>query len=201
MKDKHYDSIIQIGNCLVSGDIVTEYFSCDYAKCKGCCCVIGDCGAPLREEELDKIENVYPVFNDLMSAKGRETVDNKGFFEIDIEGDIVTPLCEGTQECAYTCFAEDGSCFCSMEKRFFEGKSAFRKPISCWLYPIRITKLSNGMDALNLHRWNICADAFAKGKKEGVRVYEFLREPLISLYGEDFYSALSAAAMRLNASS
>lgn len=61
MKDKHYDSIIQIGNCLVSGDIVTEYFSCDYAKCKGCCCVIGDCGAPLREEELDKIENVYPV--------------------------------------------------------------------------------------------------------------------------------------------
>lgn len=201
MNDKIYDAIIQIDNCLVSGDIVSEYFSCDYASCKGACCVLGDSGAPLREEEIDRIERAYPSFCDLMSSKGRDAVSKKGFFEVDRDNDLVTPLCEGTEECAYCHFNPDGSCLCSMEKSFFNGKNTFRKPISCWLYPIRITRLRNGMDALNLHRWDICKEAFEKGRKEGVRVYEFLREPLIELYGEDFYSALSAAAMRLNASS
>ena len=115
-----------------------------------------------------------------------------------MDGDMVTPLVPGSEECAYTIFDEEGNCFCSMERCWFQGKGDFRKPISCWLYPIRITTLRNGMRALNLHRWHICQDAFAKGKKEKVRVYEFLREPIERYFGEDFYSALSEAAKMLN---
>lgn len=197
MNDKGFGVIIQIGNCLVSEEVVTEYFCCDYEKCKGKCCIVGDCGAPLREEELDELERNYDVFSPEMRDAGRAAVDSKGFFEIDIEGDIVTPLVPGTEECAYTHFDSAGNCFCAIEKCFFAGKCAFRKPVSCWLYPIRITKLSGGGEALNVHHWAICSDAVEKGRKEGVRVYQFLREPLISLYGEEFYEALCAAAANL----
>ena len=187
MKNNRFGTIFEIGDCLVSEEVITEYFACDYEKCKGCCCIIGDSGAPMKEEEIEKIEEAYPVFSPLMQETGRKVIEEKGFFNIDIDGDIVTPLCPGTEECAYTLFDENKNCFCAIERSWFAGKCKFRKPI-------RVTELSNGKHALNLHRWDICKDAFEKGKKEKVRVYEFLREPLIAAYGEEFYSALSFAA-------
>lgn len=189
-----YQTIIEIGDCLVSSEILTEYFACDYQKCKGCCCIIGDSGAPLDESEPEAIEKNYHIFSPLMREQGKSAVLDKGFFEIDMDGDMVTPLVPGSEECAYTCFDEDGNCFCSMERCWFNGEGDFRKPISCWLYPIRVSVLSNGMRALNLHRWEICKDAFAKGRKEKVRVYEFLREPIERYFGEDFYLALAETA-------
>lgn len=191
---ENYSAIIQIDDVLVSSDILTECFACDYPKCKGCCCIIGDSGAPLEEVEIEAIEKNYEIFSPIMREQGRAAVDAKGFFEVDMDGDLVTPLVEGSEECAYCHFLEDGSCLCSMERKWFAGEGDFRKPISCWLYPIRVTKLRNGMQALNLHRWDICKDAFAKGKAEGVKVYQFLKEPLIQFLGEDFYEALCAAA-------
>lgn len=199
MKNNH--AIIQIDDCLVSEEILTEYFSCDYGKCKGCCCIVGDSGAPLEESEPEAIEKNYPVFSQEMRQPGRDKVAESGFFEIDTDGDIVTPLVPGSEECVYTHFDDNGNCFCSMEKCCFQGKTDFRKPVSCWLYPIRITELSNGLRALNLHRWDICKDAFIKGRKEKVRVFEFLREPIIRYFGEDFYSALSEASRIFNARS
>ena len=196
-----FGTIIQIGDILVSEEVVLEYFACDYVLCKGCCCIIGDSGAPLSEEELEPIERNYPVYAPLMREKGRAAVAEKGFFEIDRDGDIVTPVVPGSEECAYTHFNADGSCLCAMEKCWFAGSCDFRKPISCQLYPIRVTQLPGGGKALNLHRWDICKDAYVKGKKEKVRMYEFLREPLIRAFGEEFYSALSAAAIRLIAAS
>ena len=181
--DRKFGTIFEIGDCLVSEEVITEYFACDYEKCKGCCCIIGDSGAPLKEEEIAKIEEAYPSFSPLMQETGRKVVDEKGFFEIDVDGDIVTPLCPGTEECAFTHFDEHKNCFCAMERCFFSGKTRF------------------GKHALNLHRWDICKDAFAKGAKEKVRVYEFLREPLIEAYGEEFYSALSFAAKSFLANS
>lgn len=194
----YHGTIIEIDDCLVSEEILTEYFACDYEKCKGCCCVIGDSGAPMEECEAGAIEKNYPVFSPIMTDAGRAAVASKGFFEIDMDGDMVTPLVPGSEECAYTIFDEEGNCFCSMERCWFQGKGDFRKPISCWLYPIRITQLRNGMRALNLHRWHICQDAFAKGKKEKIRVYQFLREPIERYFGEDFYTALDEAAKMLN---
>ena len=193
----NYGTIIQIGDILVSEEVVTEYFACDYPVCKGCCCIIGDSGAPLEEAELDELEKHYPAFSGLMRPQGRSQVDKDGFFIIDRDGDLVTPIVDGTGECAYTTFEDDGSCFCSIERCFFVGKCSFRKPQSCWLYPIRVTKLSGGGLALNLHRWDLCEDAYEKGKREGIHVYEFLREPLTSLYGEEFYETLTAAAKQI----
>ena len=186
--------IIQIDDCLVSDEILTEYFACDYGKCKGCCCVIGDSGAPMEECEPAAIEKNYHIFSPLMSDNGRKTVEKKGFFEIDIDGDMVTPLVPGTEECAYMLSDENGNCFCSMERCWFQGQGDFRKPISCWLYPIRVSLLRNGTRALNLHRWEICRDAFIKGRNENIKVYQFLKEPIILYFGEEFYEALDEVA-------
>lgn len=205
----------------MSEDVVTEYFACDYEKCHGQCCVVGDSGAPLREDEIGKIESEYDKFSYLMTPQGIEAAEANGFFEVDVDGDYVTPTIKtphevdgldyipgavnglvgtpGLGDCAYIHYEKlsDGSpasCFCSIERCHCAGQCNFRKPVSCWLYPIRITRLSNGTDALNLHRWNICSDAYIKGRQEGIKVYQFLKEPLISLYGEDFYEQLCAAA-------
>ena len=195
--NNRFGTIIQIGDILVSEEVVTEYFACDYAKCKGICCIIGDSGAPLEESELEKLEEDYPVYSKLMRPQGLSQVEKEGFFSIDRDNDLVTPTVEGSGECAYTTFDGEGNCFCAIERYFFAGTAKFRKPQSCWLYPIRVTKLSDGGLALNLHRWHLCKDAYEKGHREGIRVYEFLREPLTAIYGEDFYSALEAAAKHI----
>jgi len=186
---KHdFGTIIQIGDILVSEDVVEEFFACDYPVCKGVCCIVGDSGAPMEERETESLERDYPKYSGLMSPKGREAVDAKGFFEIDREGDIVTPLVEESCECAFCHFLPGGECLCAIEK------SGCVKPASCSLYPIRVTKLTGGGLALNVHHWDICKPAFEKGARDGIRVYQFLKKPLIDNYGEEFYSALEAAA-------
>lgn len=201
MNRSAFGTIIEIGDILVSEEVVLEFFACDYPVCKGKCCIVGDSGAPLKEEELEPIEANYPIFQTLMRPQGRAAVAAKGFFEIDREGDLVTPLVEGSEECAYCHFAQDGSCLCAIERQFDRGLSSFRKPVSCSLYPIRVADLGGGRIGLNLHRWHICREAFEKGRREGIRVYEFLRGPLTETFGQEFYSALSAAAKMLIAAS
>ena len=191
--------IVEIGNCLVSSEIITEYFACDYEACKGCCCIIGDSGAPMEAGEETLFEQEYRGYENLLTPEGKEALDKQGVAVTDRDGDLVTPLVNN-EECAYTCFDDNGNCFCAVEKAFYAGKSKFQKPISCRLYPIRVSTLSNGMLALNLHRWQICRDAFKKGEKEKVPVYKFLREPLIHRFGEEFYSSLEEAANNLLAS-
>ena len=188
-----FGTIIQIGDILVSEEVVTEYFACDYAKCKGRCCIEGDAGAPLDESELPGLERDYPKYSPEMMESGREAVALNGFFEIDREGDMVTPLVCGSAACAFANFREDGCIYCAIEDR------GCRKPASCSLYPVRIKRFSNGSLGLNFHRWEICGDAFEKGRREGVRVYQFLRKPLTDAFGEEFYEALCAAAAHVNA--
>ena len=187
-------SIIQIEDCLVSSEILTEYFACDYAVCKGACCVAGDSGAPLEESEPEAFERNYGCYRHLMGEKARETVESSGFSVVDSDGDLVTPLVPQTEECVYSAFDSDGNCFCTVERCWTSGKGTFRKPVSCWLYPIRISRLGSGLRALNLHRWEICKCAFEKGRRENIRVFEFLKDPVVSYFGQDFYTALEAAA-------
>ena len=96
MSKPSFGTIIEIGDILVSEEVVLEFFACDYAVCKGKCCIVGDSGAPLLEEELEPIEAAYPVFSPLMRPEGRAAVQAKGFFEIDRDGDLVTPLVSGS---------------------------------------------------------------------------------------------------------
>ena len=194
MLNDRFGTIVQIGDILVSEDVISEYFACDYERCKGRCCIEGDSGAPLDEAEIDGLERDYPQFCSLMSEGGKQAVLREGFFSVDTDGDLVTPLVEGSCECAYSHFTEDGSCLCAIEC------CKLRKPLSCSLYPIRVTPLTGGGKALNLHRWDICADAFAKGRREGIRVYQFLHKPLVQAFGQEFYEALCAAAGHINSS-
>ena len=201
MSRKDFGTLIEIGDILVSEEVVLEYFACDYAVCKGQCCIVGESGAPLKEEELELLERDYAVYSPLMRPEGRAAVAAKGFFEIDRDGDLVTPLVDGSEECAFCHFGQDGSCYCAIERQFDKGLCRFKKPISCSLYPIRVVELGGGRLGLNLHRWHICAPAYEKGRREGIRVYEFLRGPLTEAFGEEFYSALSVAAKMLIANS
>ena len=189
--------IIEIDNYLVSSEILTEHFTCNYEECGGACCVIGDSGAPLEEEEVPMLKTNYRNYKEYLVPKGVEEIKHQGFAVRDQDGDLVTPLV-GTAECAYALF-EQGGCLCAIERAYLCGKCTFKKPISCRLYPIRVTKLSSGMTALNLHRWSLCRGAFEKGKREGIPVYKFLKGALTDAFGQEFYNSLEAAAQQLSA--
>ena len=190
MSSTDFGTIIEIGDVLISEDVVCEFFACDYEACKGVCCIEGDSGAPLEEDEAERLEREYPEYSALMSERGRARTDEVGFFEIDREGDMVTPCVPGSCECAF-CALKPAGALCAIEL------AGLQKPVSCALYPIRITRMPGGGLALNLHRWKICSSAFEKGKREGIRAYRFLEKPLIRRFGPEFYDALCAAAAHI----
>ena len=185
-------ALIEIEGRIVVTDILTERFCCDLAAVRGMCCVEGNVGAPLEKEELAVLEREYERFSPYMTEEGRQAVAQQGFFVIDGDGDYTTPLI-GDADCAYAC-RENGTTLCAIEKAWREGRTAFRKPVSCHLYPLRVTKFSDGSEGLHYHRWDICAPARRYGRKTGIRVYESLREPIIRKFGAEFYKELDAAA-------
>lgn len=183
--------MIQIGNALVSFDVFEKKFCCDLHQCKGVCCIDGDSGAPLEQGEARKIGDNYGHIKQYMKSQGIDAVAEQGFSVVDREGDVVTPLIAGL-ECAYA-IEENGACWCAIEKAWTEGKSTFRKPVSCHLYPIRITKYPE-FEALNYNKWDICSCARLKGEREGVPLYRFLKEALVAKYGAEWYEQLEYAA-------
>lgn len=184
--------IIEIDNVLVSTDIFTEYFCCDLDACKGICCVEGDAGAPVTIDEIAGIEDAIDTVWDDLSATAQAVIDKQGVAYTDRDGDLVTSIVGG-KDCVFTCY-EKGCCLCALERAWRAGKTAFCKPISCALYPIREKKLSNGIVALNYNRWDVCHDAVKKGNELRLPVYRFLRDPLVRRFGEDFYQQLCDAA-------
>lgn len=185
--------MIEIDGKIIATDLLTEEFCCDLSVCKGECCVEGDSGAPLDIEEVDLLEQEWENYKPYITPEGVEEVERQGFMVVDVDGDYTTPLVDGAQ-CAYA-FKENGITFCAIERAYREGKTTFLKPISCHLYPIRVKRFSTGDYGLNLHRWNICKCAFECGKKNGVKLYRALREPIVRAFGEDFYEQLCQAAL------
>ena len=184
--------MIQIDDKLISEDLFSEEFVCNLAKCKGICCVEGDAGAPLDENETKILDEIYPKIKPYLRPEGIQAIEEQGTYTLDFEGDLVTPLVNNA-ECAYVIFDEKGYTKCAIEKAYEDGVINWQKPISCHLYPIRITEYSN-FSAINYHEWDICSDACTLGKELGVKVYQFLKKPLIRKYGEEFYQTLSEAA-------
>ena len=184
--------MIQIDDKLISEDLFSEEFVCNLAKCKGICCVEGDAGAPLDEDETKILDEIYPKIKLYLRPEGIQAIEEQGTYTLDFEGDLVTPLVNNA-ECAYVIFDEKGYTKCAIEKAYEDGVIDWQKPISCHLYPIRITEYSN-FSAINYHEWDICSDACTLGKELGVKVYQFLKKPLIRKYGEEFYQTLSEAA-------
>lgn len=184
--------MIEIGRTIISRDIFDVHFICDLLKCKGACCVEGDSGAPLTSEEAKTIERDYPSFRDYLPGKHKHQIEKQGFSIIDSDGDLVTPLVNDRQ-CVYSFYDENSILKCAIEKAHFEGKTEFRKPVSCHLFPIRITEYKR-YDAINYQELNICKPGRECGKAAQLPLYKFLKEPLIRKYGEDWYNEVKAAA-------
>ena len=199
--------ILQVGEVLISSDLITEQFCCDLAACKGQCCIEGDAGAPVTLDEVMEIENALdPVWNDL-SASAQTVVDRQGVAYNDEEGDLVTSIVGG-RDCVFTYYDDlkdretgaciENCCLCALEKAYRNGKSTFCKPISCALYPIREKRFSDGTIALNYHRWDVCKPAVERGRALQLPVYRFLKEPLVRRFGQAWYDELCTLADELH---
>lgn len=188
--------MIQIKDTLISEDVFETCFVCDLGKCKGMCCVEGDAGAPLTHEEYEAIKDVLPKIWDDLSLKARELIEKQGIAYIDDDGELVTSIIKG-RECVFTYFDADGVCRCAIDNAFREGKISVQKPISCHLYPIRLHKYDE-FTALNYDRWSVCRPALRLGKKTGIKLYQFLKEPLIRKFGEEWYQEVCQIAELLS---
>ncbi|MCW0482460.1 DUF3109 family protein [Gaoshiqia sediminis] len=184
--------MLEIGKAIVSFDVLEEHFLCDLMKCKGACCVEGDSGAPLTQEEALTIEKIYPIVEPYMTREGKTMVELQGTSMVDSDGDLVTPLVNN-RECVFTFKDEQGITKCAIEKAFLDGKVDFRKPVSCHLFPIRITEYKR-FDAVNYQKLDICKPGRECGRAQKLPLYQFLKEPLIRKYGKNWYEQLEYAA-------
>lgn len=183
--------MLQIQNTLVSLDLAEEFFCCDLDDCLGACCIEGDAGAPVTQEESQWLETAVDTVRPDLTPAGRAALDANGVSYVDEEGDLVTTIVNG-RDCAFCTYAPGGKCLCALDKAYREGRLNRRKPISCYLYPLRLTEYPT-FTAVNYHRWKICRGAVAAGRKLGIRLYQFMREPLIERFGAEWYDELCVA--------
>jgi hypothetical protein len=176
-----------IDDIMVSDNLYLVKFLCPLEKCKGACCVEGDAGAPLEEEEISELEDHIDQIMEYMIPEGIHAVEQGGVFDYDVDGSFVTPLIRGG-DCAFINFTK-GIAWCSIEKAYEEGKIPVRKPVSCHLYPVRLAKVG-GTEAVNYHKWQICEPALHAGTREGIPLYVFLKDALIRRYGKVWYDKL-----------
>ncbi|PZX20751.1 uncharacterized protein DUF3109 [Breznakibacter xylanolyticus] len=180
--------MVQIDDTLISLDVFEKKFVCDLGACKGECCVEGESGAPLDDAEAALLEEIYPLIKPYLLPNAIAEIEAQGKWVIDWDDDKVTPIING-RECVYAIFDADGTCKCAIEQAYNDGVVSFKKPISCHLYPIRISKVNN-MEALNFHKWEVCKVAFLLGHKLNMPVYKFLKDPIVRKYGIEFYDQM-----------
>jgi hypothetical protein len=183
--------MLAIGETLVSEELLEKKFVCDLTACKGACCVKGDYGAPLEDNELEVLDKVYPKVKPYLSERGIQAIEKQGKYIRYSRREWVTPLIQG-KECAYTVF-DNGVAKCGIEKAWLDGKIDFQKPVSCHLYPVRINRMKSGVDSVNYDRWSICKAACKLGESLKVPVYKFLKAALVRKYGQEWYDQLDAA--------
>ena len=180
--------MILVQNAVISDDVVSEFFVCNIEKCKGACCVEGELGAPLNKDELPILEEIKDKVWPYLTEEGKTEIEKQGTWVEDYEGDYSTPTIND-KECVYAFYDESKTLKCGIEQAHIDGEIDYKKPISCHLYPIRL-KEYNDFVSVNYDRWSICSDACNFGKKLGVPVYEFLKEPLIRNFGIEWYNEL-----------
>ncbi len=181
-----------IQDTLVSLDLLERFFVCDLDTCLGECCIDGDAGAPLLDSEKKEIENHIDEIIPLLNPGAQKIIREEGISYIDPDGDLVTQIVEG-KDCVFTTYAEGGKCLCALEKAYREEKLPLLKPSSCHLYPVRLKRYGD-KTAVNVHKWKICKCAEILGRKKGIRVFEFLKEPLIRQFGQEWYDELELTA-------
>ncbi|MBR5101920.1 MAG: DUF3109 family protein [Muribaculaceae bacterium] len=180
--------MFQIGDDIVTSELAEQFFCCNLDACLGACCIEGDAGAPVTQQEVEQIEKALPVIWDDLLPRAQQEIKENGIAYRDPEGELVTAIIDG-RNCAFSCYLPGGKCICALEKAYREGKTNFRKPISCYLYPVRV-KQFNGFATVNYNRWKICKSAEVEGRRLNIRAFEFLKEPLIERFGEQWYNEL-----------
>lgn len=184
--------MFQLGKTIVSEEILEREFVCNLSACKGTCCIDGDAGAPLSEEETKIMEEIYPKVKPYLRPEGIAAIESQGTWVTGEDGDFETTLIEG-KDCAYVIF--DGTtALCGIEQAYNEGVVDWKKPVSCHLYPIRVKDFTE-FTAVNYDQWHICDDACTLGKELRVPVYQFVKEALIRKFGEDWYLELEKVAL------
>jgi Protein of unknown function (DUF3109) len=188
--------IFEIEDKLVTSEIFENNFVCDLSACKGECCVAGDSGAPVEKDEIPVMEHILPIVKKYMMQNGIAQIEKDGVAVIDYDYEYVTPLIGKIGACAFVYFDKEDVAKCAIEAAYNAGEITFQKPISCHLYPIRLSKLTN-YTAINYNRWHICKPACACGNKLEVPIYKFLRTPIERKFGKEFFKQLELAAAEL----
>ncbi|MCR4922333.1 MAG: DUF3109 family protein [Bacteroidaceae bacterium] len=191
-----FGSMLMVGDVVVHTDILTEYFCCDLAACHGRCCVEGDAGAPVTMDEVARLEECLDTVWPQLTAQAQSIIDRQGVSYVDREGELVTSIVSG-RDCAFVVQKNDCA-LCALECAFRDGRTRWRKPISCALYPIREKKLGAYV-GLSYHRWDICREAVQRGTEMRLPLYRFLREPLIERFGQAWYEELETAVGEMQA--
>jgi hypothetical protein len=184
--------MFQLGKTIVSEDIIEKDFVCNLSACKGACCIDGEAGAPLEENETKILENIYPKVKPFLRPEGIKAIEKQGKYITNDFGEFETPLIEGA-DCAYVFFDKKGTALCAIEEAYNKGIIDWKKPISCHLYPIRVKEYSE-FSAINYNKWHICDDACTLGAALQVPVYKFVKDALIRKFGEDWYMELETIA-------
>lgn len=184
--------MFQIGKTIVSDELIEKDFVCNLSACKGACCIDGDAGAPVEEDEVQILEDIYEKVKPFLRPEGIASIEEQGTSIVSDWGELETPLINGGA-CAYVTFTESGVASCGIEDAYNAGVVDFKKPISCHLYPARIKKYSS-FSAVNYHRWDICDAACTLGAELQVPVYKFLKDALTRKFGEEWYTELEKVA-------
>jgi len=179
--------LYNIEDVIVRKEVFETGFQCDLSKCKGACCTMeSNYGAPVTEEEIGIIENYLPEIKPFLSHKHINAIDTEGFWE-NIEDSLMIKSINN-RECVFV-YYEDDIAKCAIEKAYYAGKIGFKKPISCHLFPIRISQF--GGDVLRYEKLKDCEPALEQGTLNKITVAEFCKESLIRLYGLKWYVKFS----------
>ena len=185
--------MFQLGKTIVSEEIIENEFVCNLSACKGACCVDGEAGAPLEEDELKILMDIYPRVKPFLTKEGITAIEEQGLF-ITQDGEFETPLIDG-KDCAYITYDDKRVALCGIEEAYNQGEINWKKPVSCHLYPVRVQDYSE-FSAVNYHKWEICDDACTLGKELQIPIYKFVKEALIRKFGEDWYIELEQVAKK-----
>ncbi|MEM7379751.1 MAG: DUF3109 family protein [Bacteroidota bacterium] len=190
--------MFQLGNSIVSEELIENDFVCNLNACKGACCIDGEAGAPLEDRETEILVDIFNDVKPFLRPEGVVAIEQQGCFVKGDDGEWETPLVNGS-ECAYVIFSDSGIAKCGLEEAYNNGASSWKKPISCHLYPVRVKEYSK-LTAVNYHKWQICDPACSLGTELQVPIYKFVKDALIRKFGQKWYTELEEVAQSLSKS-
>ncbi len=184
--------MFQLGKTIVSEELIEKDFVCNLNACKGQCCVDGDAGAPLEDQETEILVDIYADVKPFLRPEGIAAIENQGAFVKGADDEWETPLIDGS-ECAYVIYSESNTAKCGLEEAYNQGITSWKKPVSCHLYPVRVKEYTE-LTAVNYHKWEICDPACALGDELKMPIYKFVKEALVRKFGQSWYDELETIA-------